>query len=79
MACPGGCIGGGGQPYGVRDEVRRLRTRGLYQDDKSKKLRYSHDNPYVKKLYDDFLKKPLGDVAHKLLHNKYKARPLYKK
>lgn len=79
MACPGGCIGGGGQPYGVNDDVRRLRTRGLYLDDKHKKLRYSHDNPYVKTLYDDFLEKPLSDVAHKLLHNTYKPRPLYKK
>jgi NADH-quinone oxidoreductase subunit G len=79
MACPGGCVGGGGQPYGINDEVRRLRAKGLYSDDSSRKLRYSHDNPYVKKLYDDFLGKPLSDKAHHLLHNKYKARPLYKK
>lgn len=79
MACPGGCIGGGGQPYGVNDEVRRQRSRGLYNDDKSRKLRYSHDNPYVKELYDEFLTEPLSEKAHHLLHNHYNSRPLYKK
>ncbi|MGM0441024.1 MAG: NADH-dependent [FeFe] hydrogenase, group A6 [Elusimicrobiota bacterium] len=79
MACPGGCIGGGGQPYGVDDKLREERARGLYNDDKEHKIRYSHENPYVKKLYEEFLDKPLGKKSEKLLHNEYKARPVYKK
>mgnify|MGYP000927243851 CR=1 FL=1 len=79
MACPGGCIGGGGQPYGVTDEIRMLRAEGIYQDDDAKKLRCSHDNPYVQKLYNEFLGKPLGKRSHELLHTEYKARPVYRK
>ncbi len=79
MACPGGCIGGGGQPYGVNNELRKKRAQGLYRDDKEHKVRYSHLNPSVKKIYKEFLGKPLGKKAHKLLHNKYKTRPVYKK
>ncbi len=77
MACPGGCIGGGGQPYGVNDEIRKLRARGLYGDDKGKKVRCSHKNRAVNKLYSQFLGKPLGKKACKLLHTKFKARPVY--
>jgi iron only hydrogenase large subunit-like protein len=55
------------------------RTDGIYKDDKQSKLRFSHDNPEVKQLYKDFLEKPLSPKAHKLLHNHYKARPLYYK
>jgi len=79
MACPGGCIGGGGQPYGVDDERRRQRMAGLYADDRDKTLRYSHENPEIQKLYRDFLGKPLGTRAHELLHTRYTARPLYRK
>lgn len=79
MACPGGCIGGGGQPYGVTDEVRALRARGLYADDDNKGLRCSHENPYVQKLYNEFLGKPLGKKSQELLHTAYKARPAYRK
>jgi iron-only hydrogenase group A len=79
MACPGGCVGGGGQPYGVNDELRKCRGEGLYKEDREKTLRYSHENPFVKKLYKDFLEKPLSEKAHKLLHNKYVAIPEYKK
>lgn len=79
MACPGGCIGGGGQPYGVSDEVRKKRTEGLYQDDRDAKQRYSHENPMVIKLYEDFLEKPLSHKAHELLHTKYQERDSYKK
>ena len=79
MACPGGCVGGGGQPYGVTDEVRTLRARGLYEDDKGKEIRYSHENPLVKKLYNEFLGKPLGKRPEELLHTVYKARPIYRK
>jgi iron-only hydrogenase group A len=79
MACPGGCIGGGGQPYGVDNERRAKRSAGLYQDDRECQLRYSHENPEIIRLYEDFLGKPLGPKAHQLLHTKYTARPLYKR
>lgn len=79
MACPGGCIGGGGQPYGVDNERRKLRIAGIYQDDRERQLRHSHENPEVIKLYDEFLGKPLGPRAHELLHTRYTARPLYKR
>ncbi|MBF0532965.1 MAG: iron hydrogenase small subunit [Candidatus Omnitrophica bacterium] len=79
MACPGGCVGGGGQPYGVTDEVRRARAKGVYADDESKTLRCSHENPYVQKLYQDFLGKPLGEKSHHLLHTKYQPQPEYRK
>jgi NADH-quinone oxidoreductase subunit G len=79
MACPGGCIGGGGQPYGVNDEVRRKRIAGLYQDDRDRQIRCSHENPDVIRLYDGFLGKPLTGKAHELLHTRYTPRPLYKR
>lgn len=79
MACPGGCIGGGGQPYGVDNERRMQRIKGLYQDDKDRTIRCSHENPEVIRLYDDFLGKPLGPRAHELLHTHYTPRPLYKR
>ena len=79
MACPGGCVGGGGQPYGVTDEMRRLRGQGLYRDDEKATVRYSHENPGVKKLYAEFLKEAGGKQSHKLLHTTYKAKPEYKK
>ena len=79
MACPGGCVGGGGQPYGVTDELRTLRSQGLYGDDESKKIRCSHENPYVQKLYNEFLGKPLGKRSMELLHNVYKPKPVYRK
>jgi NADH-quinone oxidoreductase subunit G len=79
MACPGGCIGGGGQPYGVDNERRRLRTAGLYQDDRDHAVRCSHENPEVQRLYADFLGRPNSPKAHQLLHTRYTARPLYKK
>lgn len=79
MACEGGCIAGGGQPYQVTNKIRMQRIAGIYTDDKQSKLRCSHDNPEVKNLYKDFLDKPLSPKAHKYLHNHYKARPLYYK
>ena len=79
MACPGGCIGGGGQPYGVDNERRKLRIAGLYQDDRDCVVRSSHENPEVIRVYDEFLGKPLGQRAHELLHTRYTARPLYKR
>ncbi len=77
MACPGGCVGGGGQPYMVTDEIRKLRAKGLYGEDARKSHRCSHENFYVMQLYHDFLEKPLSHKAHQLLHTKYKSRPLY--
>jgi NADP-reducing hydrogenase subunit HndD len=79
MACPGGCIGGGGQPYGVTDQLRLARTAGLYGDDDKKEIRFSHDNKYIKQLYKEFLGDPLGEKSQKLLHTRYVPRPLYKK
>ena len=78
MACPGGCIAGGGQPYGVSDELRRKRTEGLYEDDRTCAHRRSHENPMVKKVYDEFLGAPLSEKSHKLLHTHYTCRPMYK-
>lgn len=71
MACPGGCIGGGGQPYGVTDAIRRKRALGLYDDDEKNTVRCSHDNPEIQHLYKDFLEKPLSKKAHTLLHTHY--------
>ncbi|MDR2740609.1 MAG: [FeFe] hydrogenase, group A [Treponema sp.] len=79
MACRGGCIGGGGQPYGCTDEVRAKRTTGLYTDDEKSALRCSHQNPCIKQVYDEFLGEPNGHKAHELLHTKYEERPLYLK
>ncbi len=79
MACPGGCVGGGGQPYGVNDEVRAARAQGLYEDDEQCTVRYSHENPYIKQLYAEFLQGPLSEKAHHLLHTKYIPRPEYRK
>jgi NADH-quinone oxidoreductase subunit G len=77
MACRGGCVSGGGQPYGATDEIRRLRTKGLYKDDELSVRRCSYQNPEIQKLYKDFLGQPLSEKSHHLLHTKYKARPLY--
>lgn len=72
MCCPGGCIGGGGQPYGTSPKVREKRMEGLYDIDSSMKIRKSHDNPAVKALYDEYLGEPNGERAHILLHTSYK-------
>ncbi|HOW28103.1 MAG TPA: iron hydrogenase small subunit, partial [Elusimicrobiota bacterium] len=79
MACPGGCIAGGGQPYGVTDELRAKRAKGLYAEDQGLPRRCSHDNPYIQQLYKEFLDKPLSDKSHHLLHTTYTARPLYQR
>jgi len=77
MACPGGCVGGGGQPYGITDAVRAARGKGLYGDDERCAIRKSHENPEVKILYKDFLTAPLSHKAHELLHTRYAPRPKY--
>lgn len=75
MACPGGCIGGGGQPYHHGDiEVIRKRQEAIYKEDRSKVLRKSHENPMIKKIYEEYLGKPYGEKAHHLLHTHYTAR-----
>jgi iron only hydrogenase large subunit-like protein len=70
-ACPGGCIGGGGQPRLTTNEVRLARIRAIYAEDEGKKLRKSHENPEVRQIYAEFLGKPLGERSHHLLHTTY--------
>ncbi|MCL2093405.1 MAG: NADH-dependent [FeFe] hydrogenase, group A6 [Treponema sp.] len=79
MACRGGCVGGGGQPYGCTDEIRLKRTAGIYTDDEKSTYRCSHQNPFIQELYKDFLGEPNGKKAHQLLHTHYEERPLYVK
>lgn len=72
MACPGGCIGGGGQPLHHGDSsILKARTAAIYLEDKDKPLRKSHENPYIVKLYEEFLGKPMSEKAHHLLHTHY--------
>ncbi len=75
MACPGGCIGGGGQPYHFGNfDVLKKRMEGIYKEDQSKKFRKSHENPAIKKLYEEYLGEPYGEKAHELLHTYYVKR-----
>ena len=78
MACRGGCIAGGGQPYGANDILRAERSAGLYADDKNSAVRCSHHNASIKKLYEEFLDKPMSETAHHLLHTTYQEVPVYK-
>lgn len=77
MACRGGCIAGGGQPYGTTDEVRAKRILGMYKDDEISEVRCSHQNPEIIQIYEDFLEKPMSHKSHELLHTKYQDRPVY--
>ena len=74
MACPGGCIGGGGNPLPVNDEIRKKRAAGLYADDCSKQIRFAHESPAVKLVYDEYFK---GDEhkIHEILHTHYAQKP----
>ena len=80
MGCPGGCIGGGGQPYAdsnslpLDEEVLKKRAQALYDLDRHKTIRRAHNNPDIRRLYKTFLGKPLGEKAHELLHTHYKPR-----
>jgi NADH-quinone oxidoreductase subunit G/NADP-reducing hydrogenase subunit HndD len=75
MACPGGCIGGGGQPYHHGDmDIIKQRQLAIYQEDHNKVLRKSHENPFVKKLYEEFLGEPNSKKSHELLHTHYVPR-----
>jgi len=80
MGCPGGCIGGGGQPYaGVNsipldEEALKLRAQALYDLDRAKTIRRSHDNPDIQRLYREYLGRPLSEKSHELLHTHYHAK-----
>jgi NADP-reducing hydrogenase subunit HndD len=72
MACPGGCIGGGGQPYHHGNvDVLKKRAIAIYREDATKSIRKSHENPYIKELYQNFLGEPCGSLSHQLLHTRY--------
>lgn len=77
MACLGGCLGGGGQPIPTTNEIRKLRMEGIYKEDKDLPIRKSHENPYVKKLYEEFLIEPLSEKSHELLHTTYKSKETF--
>ncbi len=76
MTCPGGCIGGGGQPRFTDDHIRLERIDAIYREDAGKKLRKSHENPEIAQIYSEFLGEPLGHKSHQLLHTTYTPRPL---
>jgi NADP-reducing hydrogenase subunit HndD len=71
MTCPGGCIGGGGQPRFTTDEVRMKRIAAIYEEDEHRELRKSHENPYICALYEEYLGAPCGEISHHLLHTEY--------
>ncbi len=82
MGCPGGCVTGGGQPIvNAKDlmylDVKALRAKALYDEDAGKALRKSHENPSVKKIYDEYFEKPGSHKSHELLHTSYVARKQY--
>ena len=79
MACRGGCVSGGGQPYASTDEVRAQRIAGLYADDERSTIRCSHQNPEIQQIYTEYLGAPLSEKSHHLLHTTYTSRPVYKK
>ena len=76
MACRGGCVGGGGQPYLSTNRVRTQRAKGLYAEDSAMERRESHNNPSILKVYKEFLGEPNSEKAKKLLHTSYLARPM---
>jgi len=78
MACPGGCIGGGGQPIPTSEAIRKLRAKAIYAEEANLPVRKSHENPKIKYIYDKFLiDGPCGELSHKLLHTKYIKRGKY--
>lgn len=77
MACPGGCLGGGGQPIPTSPEIREKRAAAIYTEDENMPIRKSHRNPEIIKIYEDFLGKPLGEKSHHLLHTSYTVRKRY--
>lgn len=79
MACRGGCVAGGGQPYSTTDEVRTKRIAGLYMDDEESTYRCSYQNPEIQQIYREFLGEPMSEKSHHLLHTTYTPRKIYKK
>jgi NADH-quinone oxidoreductase subunit G/[NiFe] hydrogenase diaphorase moiety small subunit/NADP-reducing hydrogenase subunit HndD len=77
MACPGGCLGGGGQPIPTNKEIRTKRKHAIYEEDMGMPIRKSHENPEVKAIYEEFLGSPLGHKSHELLHTHYTPRKRY--
>ena len=77
MACPGGCISGGGQPRPKEENTKEKRMKAIYQEDEGKALRKSHENPDITKIYAEFLGHPLGHLSHELLHTTYTQREKY--
>ena len=77
MACPGGCLGGGGQPIPTTPEIRQKRADAIYREDAGLPLRKSHENPEIIQIYEEFLGQPLGHKSHELLHTSYKKRERY--
>jgi len=77
MTCPGGCLGGGGQPYPISWDIRQMRAEGIYSEDENLPLRKSHDNPEVMQLYEEYLGQPNSHKAHELLHTHYFPRKRY--
>ncbi|HHW58714.1 MAG: NADH-dependent [FeFe] hydrogenase, group A6 [Bacteroidales bacterium] len=72
MACPGGCIGGGGQPqHHGKSEIIKARQKAIYEEDRRLPLRKSHENPYIIKLYEEYLGHPMSELSHELLHTQY--------
>jgi len=77
MSCPGGCIGGTGQPYHEGDiNVLEARQRSMYATDVTRIVRKSHESTHVKQIYDEFLGEPLGHKAHKLLHTHFRDKSI---
>jgi iron only hydrogenase large subunit-like protein len=74
MACPGGCIAGGGQHIGAEEDAIMARMNSLYDIDERDSIKVSHKNPEVKELYERYLGEPLGHKSHELLHTKYSKR-----
>jgi len=74
MTCPGGCLGGGGQPIPTNYEIRKKRAESIYLEDANKEIRKSHENPEIQFLYADFLLEPLGYKSHRLLHTHYEEK-----
>ncbi|MCX6243840.1 MAG: NADH-dependent [FeFe] hydrogenase, group A6 [Bacteroidetes bacterium] len=77
MACPGGCLGGGGQPIPTNLEIRTKRKEAIYSEDMGMPIRKSHENPEIAEIYQEFLGKPLGHKSHELLHTHYTPRKRY--
>lgn len=78
MACPGGCLGGGGQPIPTNEEIREMRAKAIYDEDNSLPIRKSHENRHITEIYHEFLTDgPCGHISHKLLHTHYVKRGRY--